>query len=378
MNDFPLLAPQNPLGYPTPFWFIETLKVLGFALHVSAMNLWYAGAPLIALFGVFGRGHLRTAAHHIALALPFALALGINFGILPLLFIQVAYYQFFYPATILMAWPWFSVFWMVIVAYGSIYVYRLAIHGHVSMRIGNLLAWTSAALFVIVGFLFTNALSLMTNTVGWYPMLNFQNAAGAASGFGLNTADPTLIPRWLFMFGMAITTTAAYLMIDTAFLSDRETPEYRRSAARFAAALYTAGLLWYGAFGSWYIFGTRLDYFLQALSNPYMRIIFPLAAASPGLPWLLMLLQIKGASRRLAALTGLAQFGVIGLNAISRQWVQNMEIAPIARLGSYKVDLQLSALIVFLLLLVVGVGILWWMLKKALEANRAVGARAEG
>ena len=35
--------------------------------------------------------------------MPVIVAVGINLGIVPLLFIQVAYYKFFYPATILMA-----------------------------------------------------------------------------------------------------------------------------------------------------------------------------------------------------------------------------------------------------------------------------------
>lgn len=379
MDPRTLLPPTNPIGYPTPFWFIKMFKVLGFALHVVPMNMWYAGTLVAAVFGVFGRGNARVVGHHIARALPIALAFGINFGILPLLFIQVAYYQFFYPATILMAWPWFAVFWMVMTAYFAVYLYRLAIYSKFPARWGGAAGWLAAGIFLVVGFLFANALSLMTRTGGWWSIFSHSNAAGAATGLALNLSDPTLVPRWLFMFGLAITTTAAYVIVDAAYLSGNDTEDYRRYAARLAGVLYTIGLLWFVGFGSWYLFGTRMEMVKVAMSNPVMRIVFPLTAVSPGLPWLLIVLQRKGPNRLLAGLVGLAQFGVIALNAVSRQWVQNKEIAPYADLAARKVEPQVGAMIVFLVMLVIGLALIVWMLMKVVQANRATaGAQRRG
>ena len=39
--------------------------------------------------------------------MPVIVAVGVNLGVVPLLFTQVAYYRVFYPAGVLMAWPWF-------------------------------------------------------------------------------------------------------------------------------------------------------------------------------------------------------------------------------------------------------------------------------
>lgn len=373
-----LLPPENPIGYPTPFWFIELFKVLGFSLHVVSMNLWYAGTLVAAVFGVFGRGDARMVGFHIARALPIALAFGINFGVIPLLFIQVAYYQFFYPATILMAWPWFAVFWMVMIAYYAAYLYRLSTYNKFSPKLGGIAAWVGAGIFLVVGFLFANAMSLMARPEGWWEIFNHANAGGAATGVALNLGDATLVPRWLFMFGIAITTTAAYVMVDAAYLSDGETEGYRKYAAKFSAMLYTVGLLWFVGFGSWYIFGTEMEMARKALANPVMKIVFPLTAVSPGLVWLLIMLQRKEPKRRLAALAGAAQFGVIALNAVSRQWVQNMHIAPYADLGAKKVDPQNSALIVFLLLFVGGLALIVWMLGKVVQANRAAALGVRG
>ncbi len=370
MEPHNLIAPTNPIGYPTPFWFIELFKVLGFSLHVVPMNLWYAGTLLAAVLGMFGKSNTRLVGFHIARALPFAVAFGVNFGIIPLLFIQVAYYQFFYPATILMAWLWFSVFWLVTIAYFSVYLYRMSTLGEFPEKIGRLASWVGAALFIGVGFIFANALSLTTHVGGWWNIFKEANIAGAATGGAMNSGDPTLIPRWLFMFGLAITTTATYIMIDAAFLSDKEQESYSRYAGRFSFWLYTVGLIWFAGFGSWYLFGTRPEAFPTAMRVPIMSVILPLTAISPGLPWLLAFLQRKGPSRKLAAYMGIAQFGVIAINAISRQWLQNRELASYADLASRKVDLQLGALIAFLVVFIIGVWLVIWMLTKVIQANR--------
>lgn len=262
MDGSSLIAPRSPIGYPTPFWLIELFKVLGFTLHAVAMSIRYAGTLIAAAFGVFGRGNARLVGFHIARALPFMLAFGINFGVIPLLFMQVAYYQFFYPATILMAWSWFAVFWLVMLAHFCVYPYRLAIRGGVPEgmvsvgetqhrprehgrldRAGRAGIWVAAGTFIVVGFIFANAMSLLTRANGWWAIFSRANVAGAADGLAMNAGDPGLVARWLFMFGLAITTTAAFVLIDAAFLSGRETDDYRRYASRFAGCVR---VLWVG------------------------------------------------------------------------------------------------------------------------------------
>jgi len=376
-----LIAPQSPIGYPAPFWFIELFKVLGFALHAIPMSLWYAGTILAVLLTTFGRGNAKTVGCHIVRSLPFAVAIGVNLGIIPLLFIQSAYYQFFYPATILMAWPWFAVFWMVIIAYTSVYIYRLAVEGRMPEWIGGLAGLVASIIFIAVGFIFANALSLMTNPNGWWSIFRKSNSAGAAIGLALNDADPTLIPRWLFMFGLAITTTAAFIVFDAVFLSGRENRDYRRYAVKFGFELYSVGIVWVVVLGSWYIFGTRRWEFLALRSSPIAQAIFWLAAMSPGLPYILIAIQKfilatgktaieKEPSRVFAALIAAAQFGVVVLNAVSRQWLQNRELAPYTRVADCPVDLQTSAITAFLVVFAVGAAAAVWMVYKIIQVNR--------
>src|SRR6058998_2698786 len=101
-----LVAPSSPHGLPAPYWFLVFFKVLGFLLHIGPMNLWYAGTILAMLMRWRGCEHAQRWSARLMRQMPVVIALGVNFGIVPLLFVQTAYYKVFYPATILMGWPW--------------------------------------------------------------------------------------------------------------------------------------------------------------------------------------------------------------------------------------------------------------------------------
>ena len=108
---------------PAPFWFIQLFKVVGFTLHMVPMGLWFAGIPTAMLLSSFGKAGGKQLSDRLMRQMPIIVALGINFGIVPLLFIQLAYPQFFYSATILMGWYWMGVVGLLIPAYYGVYIY---------------------------------------------------------------------------------------------------------------------------------------------------------------------------------------------------------------------------------------------------------------
>lgn len=359
------IAPPSPHGYPAPFWVLEALKVLGFWLHAGPMNLWYAGTPVAVLLALLGGAHARRLAGRIGMALPIAMALGINFGIIPLLFTQVVNHQFFYPAGVMIAWPWLGVIFLLVIAYYGIYLHAESRRRALVLTGGAV----SAVLLVSIGFLFANNFSLMTNPEQWLAIFRQTAIAGAPTGLALNLGDRTLFARWLMMLGLAITTTAAYVTLDTAFFAPRAETEYRRWAGRFAFALYTLGLLWFAGMGSWYFFGTFSERVLQAIqARPAITALMGLTAIAPGLPWLLIFLWRRYGSSVLAALAVAAQLGVIGINAISRQWVQNVEMRPYADLAAVPVRPQWAALVGFLVLMAVAACLTAWMVGKLRSA----------
>jgi cytochrome bd-type quinol oxidase subunit 2 len=379
MDPTTLIGPSSPLGYPAPYWFLVFFKVLGFTLHIVPMSLWYAGIILAMLLYWRGGDHAKQLSSRLMKQMPIMVALGVNFGIVPLLFIQVAYYKVFYPATILMAWPWLSIVVLLTVAYYGVYIYARGLKtgdGQLAPW-RRAVGWVTALLFIVMGFLFTNGLSLMTNVSGWQAIWQRTSIAGAPLGIALNTDDPTLWPRWLMMFGLALTTAAAYIVVDTSFFARKESDEYNREAMSIALKVYTVGMIWFAVMGSWYVFGAWPTEQREMMLSAPLMILTVLTAISPGLPWLLILVGRRGVTRTLALAIGGAQFGVVALNAVSRQVAQNAELNKYLDVTAERVATQWSPLILFLVLFVAGVGVIVWMVRKVIAAGRQPVAHYE-
>jgi hypothetical protein len=365
---------------PAPMWFIQFFKVLGFSLHAVPMNLWYAGVAVAMLLCLQRDANGRRLAARLMGQMPVLVAYGVSLGIVPLLFIQVAYAKFFYPATILMAWSWFAVVWLLIPAYYGVYAYALGLRSGVMRPWRRAAGWLAAVLFVVIGLIFANAMSLMADVGRWPALFEVHNVAGAATGTALNLAAPSLWPRWLLMFGLALMTTGAWAAVDAAWLAGKESDDYRRFARDFAWKLHTAGLLWFAAAGSWYVFGTWSEAARAKMLAGPLVFHTALTALSPGLPWLLLWqLRRRGTDvgRGLAALAGLAQFGVLGINAVSRQMVQNIDLRPYFDLIPRGTTVQWSPLLGFLAMFVLALGVVGWMLVQVLKAPAEAAALAD-
>jgi hypothetical protein len=358
------------------------------------------------------------------------------------LFIQLAYYRFFYPATILMAGYWLGIIVLLIPAYYGVYAYAWGLRsragsasrfraGSVTMPAWRIAAgWCAAIFFVAIGFTFANGLSLMDHVGRWPELWRNHSEAGAALGTALNVGDATLWPRWLLMFGLALGTTAVWVVFDAEWLGGRATagaekgtvpicpqgPEgashkwglspfphpgeaYRRWAWAFARKLYTLGMLWAAAAGTWYVFGTWSTELRTEMFRWPLLLLTAATAIATGLPWLLLMtagwLGGKGdsphlperpegccaqmgtvpfsapcpARRATAAATALCQLGVLGINAVSRQVVQNLNLKPYQNVLAQETDVQWGPLWMFLVAFVIGLGVVAWMIAQIRKSN---------
>lgn len=360
-------------GLPIPFWLIEVFKVAGFALHMVPMNLWFAGLIVAMIVQAFGGEHPKRWSTRLMNEMPIIVAMGVNLGIVPLLFIQVAYAKLFYPATILMAWFWLAVIVLLIPAYYGVYVYLFALSngGRTMTRAKRAIGWTAALMFIAISFIFVNAMSLLANVPAWPDLWKMQDAGGAVLGTGLNVADPTLWPRWLMVFGIALTTSAVWVVFDAAWFGRNESQDYKNWAAGFAWRLYTVGLVWVVITGAWYMFGTwRAEVFQAMLSWPLI-LLTAVTALSTGVPFALLFYarwkQLE-LSRPIVSLLALAQFGVIAVNAVSRQVVQNIEVGAYFPVAAQPVDPQWGQLALFLVSVIIGLALVVWMIVQAKNA----------
>ena len=92
------------------------------------------------------------------------------------------------------------------------------------------------------------------------------------------------------MFGLALGTTAVWVLVDTFWLNYQAADEaYRRWAWGFARKLYTLGMIWAAAAGTWYVFGTWPAELRATMFEWPLLPLTVLTAVAPGLPWLLMM-----------------------------------------------------------------------------------------
>ncbi|MDR3111388.1 MAG: hypothetical protein LBU65_17090 [Planctomycetaceae bacterium] len=241
-------------GIPAPLWLVLFLKVLGFVLHLVPMGLWAVALPIGLVgatslpessgLGRFGRNILRQ--------MPILVALGVNFGIVPLLFIQTLYPKPFYTATVLIAWHWFVIIPLFLIAYYGVYVASFAVKPAANSILRRALlpvGIVASVCFLAIGLLISNAMTLIVHIERWNDIFVRTQIAGAVSGLGSNMSDPSLLYRLLTMFALAVMTTGVWAMVDACLFakgSRGANASYRCWASRFAAATAVVGavILW--------------------------------------------------------------------------------------------------------------------------------------
>lgn len=363
---------------PAWFWFIDFFKILGFSLHMVPMNLWYAGTIIAMALFAFGGEQARRFSTRFMLQLPIIIALGINFGIVPLLFLQVAYSRAFYPATILMAWAWMAIILMLIPAYYGVYLYSFGLReGGRLTAVKKAAGWLAAILFIAIGFTFANGLSLTANVDSWGTIWAAHSVDGAATGTALNTGDPSLWPRWLMMFGFAMITTSVWMVIDAVWLGASESESYKAWAISFARKLSVFGAGFASLAGAHYMFATWSPEAKETMWSFPLILLTGITAISPWFaPSLLWFWRSSVLSRSQAAIVGGAQFGMVALNAISRQLVQNAEVSKLYRMGGVlegvsdqAVEVQWGSMLLFLVTFVLGAGGIAWIVAQVIKSS---------
>lgn len=252
----------QPVPFPAPLWVLKSLLVVGFYLHAIPMNVALGGALIAGLYLLFGKGkpdnYANRIGHSLALGLPFFVSLAITQGIVPLLFLQLVYGPLYYTSSILMGTPWILLLVLLLTGYYGLYLYKLK-----SKNLGGFGGWLLigiSLLFALIGFLFSNNMTLMLHPETWPAVVN---SAGIGRGVGtfLNTADPTLLSRYLHIMLAAV--AVAGLAVGGYGLYWRKRDE-----------AYGSWLISQGS--SWYVVITLIQvaiggWFLMTLPRPIMQ-----------------------------------------------------------------------------------------------------------
>lgn len=376
INPQDLIATASAIPLPAAPWFLLLFKVIGFTLHAVPMGLMFAGTLIALLMHIGGGEHARRWSTRMLRQMPIIVAFGINLGIVPLLFTQVAYSRVFYPATILMANQWIMIIALLIFAYYGVYIMAAGLkEGRERLTGKRMLAGLVAALlFIAIGLIFSSAMRMMADVGSWPQHWANTEFAGAVTGMAVNHGDPAVTARWLMAFGLSIMTVAAWIIFDAGFLGQRESEQYRLWARGFAMRLFVVGAVWFAATGSWYTFGTWSPAIRSEMFGFPLIPLTLITAISPALVFALLLIRPGAVTRSTAMIVIHAQVVVVALNAVSRQVKQSLELAPFMRVSDEPVNWQLSPLLIFLVLFVAGVGFIGYLVKRAATEAREIEA----
>lgn len=345
----------TPDAIPVHWGWFQLLLLLTFFLHILLMNV-MLGTIIIAFVRHFHRpAETSPLTEEISQKLPFSIALAVNFGVAPLLFVQVLYGHFIYASSILMAALWLSIVGILIVAYYTAYIYRYQYEKMIDGRI--VATGLISFLLLIIGFFFSNNFTLMLHPENWHSYFEHPSA------MLLNFSDPTLLPRYLhFVFAsMAVGGLAIALFFkQKQKKGDPKAEEWVRygcnwfgyaTFANFAIGFWFFGTLPKGLINPSSLVGGLFSIFL------IIGVITALLAAIYGLRFRVM--------PALYLLLG-SVFSMI----LVREFLRVAYLKPWFSLADLKVASAYSPLILFLLFFGAGLVLIGWMLKITYQTYR--------
>lgn len=256
----PPIPPPDPLPLPMPPVALKGLLLATFTLHLMAVNLGVGGSLIAAVHALRGRPEDRELVRRLAPVLPGAVTFAITLGVAPLLFLQLTYGAFFYTASVLTAVPWLGLLFLLMAGYVLLYRFVGSVASDSVRAASGILG---ALLLLSVGLMLVNV-----TTLSLRPDLWAAHAASSPHGLRMNTADPTLWPRYLHMVA-GIAAVAGLLL--AGWGAWRMHPYARR-----------VGLLWFiaatasqGAWGTWLLVrqpAPVLDLLMNATTTPSLTM----------------------------------------------------------------------------------------------------------
>jgi len=347
----------TPDTIPAPWEFFQFLLILTFFVHLVFMNA-MLGTAMIALVR-----ETRTPAtapppcRDIATTLPYTIAFAVNFGVAPLLFLQVLYGHFIYTSSILMGAYWLSIIGLLIFAYYSAYLYKMATDLPVAARKRTLAV--SLLLLLAIAFLFVNNMTLMQTPQSWGAYFD------RPDGTLLNLADPTLFPRYLHFVVASVATGGLFLAILAFFQLKKGAPD--------AEKRLNEGMQWFTT-ATMIQIGTGIPFLFTLPKNVYQLFVgdAPLhttlfAAAMTG-----AFLSIYYGSKKRVWPATFALAATVFLMVLVRDLARQAYLAGYFHPSDLKLVPQWSPLFLFLAILVVGVAIVIYMLKLAARVPKEV------
>ena len=339
-------------------WF-QFLLMLTFPLHLLAMNAMLGSALIAFIAHLFPGQRYRDLSHELAKALPFLVAFTVNLGVAPLLFVNVLYGHLLYTSTVLMGLFWLAVIPILIIAYYLAYIYDFSFK-----RIGNLGMFTILlvlGLLMLVGFFFTNNMTMMISPASWTRWFN------EPGGRLLNLSDPALFARYLHMMTGALAVGGLSVAL-YARLVLKAQPAVAELGIRLGMHCFSWLTLLQVGVGTWFLLtlpGEVMMRFMggDLLSTALLTVGIVLTVAT----------LVSGFRHKVLPSLWLT-LPLIYVMSFMRDSLRSGYLAPYFDHGTVPVNVQWSPLVLFFISLILGTVVVVWMLAQ-LPAFKKYGAQ---
>ena len=345
--DYQVLIP-SPDAIPAPAWLFIVLEQLLFLLHIIVINAVVGGTLLILFSRLLGKDdqHLYEMQKPIAKKLPVLIALGINFAVPPLLFLQVVFGHLFYTSSVLMATYWILIIPLLVLAYYGAYIHiakymKSPWFSKISLALASII-------LIYIGMMLVNNNSLMEQPEKWTAY--FGNRGGTILDF----ASPAYWPRFLHFLAASIAVGGLFFSVVYHFLKKAEE---REKKIRNGLKIFAFATAFQILVGFWYLLVIPRDYMLQFMGKDLLATI------------ILMLGIVIGISAMVFAFLGNFKLTIIHtiltivLMIITRFNLRMMYLSNDLQLSQLELSPQYGVLALFLVVLLIGLVAIWYMLK---------------
>ena len=363
-----MIPSPDILPLPGPDWLFLVLLIVTFTVHLVFMNF-LLGGTLISAISYF-RG--KKDPNHALLAkklykfMPAVIAFTVNFGIPPLLFVQVLYGHFLYSSSILIAAFWFIVIPLLILGYYGTYSMRFG--WEKTGKLKNYLIWITSLIFIIIGFIFVNNMTLMLKPESFVTHY-FKNPS---TGF-LNLSDLSLYPRYLHVFIGAIALAGFWILI-VGVRKRTGDEKWSKWAAEYGAKIFFYATLINVFAGIWFLLAHPERVVKFFIGNNFFATVILVISI---LLTVILLVVFYKATKNITDLK-LVQFGfgllilIMLLMVVLRHFLRFIYLEPFFKTGMLEVEPQWGAFLIFLILFIFFmIPSLAWMIKVVLKAEKA-------
>ncbi len=338
--NFPIIP--FPDTIPVNWVWFEGLLLLTFFLHMILMNFILGGSLLTVWDLITGKLEKKASA-----SIPTLIALTINFGVPPLLFVQVLYGHLFYSSSLILAVPWIIIIPVLILAYYGAYIFAKNIDKAPKWSLAGLVL--SSLILLYIAFMYVNNSTLALTPDRWD--VYFERPGGN----NLNWGEPTLWPRFLHFLLAALAIGALGRAIFYYFSrvdEEDKTIQIRRNLKIFGWMT----LIQFGI-GTWFWLTMP-----EAVWKIFMgKSVFPTVMMSLG--WLGALAILHSAfTNRLKMAMFLGGIQVL-LMVIIRDMARMAYLENVFHPDQLENVKQLSPFIVFLIVFVIGLLSLYYMIR---------------